>query len=170
MITESTYPLIFLRLNSISGPLRVEVISCNSVILRWAAPMNCREKMRYIIEKTNCYIKGWQMVGETDQLWANVNQLEATVRYKFRVRAINSFGISVPLESNDWVEMRSNTETKIIEKCNPNTRENCAPNAVPNRYYEKKDIQMTIEEDHNEDLKDLALINSLAKAHHANDD
>uniref|UniRef100_A0A670HZ44 Titin n=1 Tax=Podarcis muralis TaxID=64176 RepID=A0A670HZ44_PODMU len=75
------------------GPVRFDEVSSNFVVLSWEPPAytgGCQIS-NYIVEKRDTTTTTWQMVSAT--------VARTTIKYIFRVMAVNKYGIGEPLES-----------------------------------------------------------------------
>ncbi|XP_041366543.1 twitchin-like isoform X3 [Gigantopelta aegis] len=83
------------------GPLDVLDIYCDRCALMWEVPEEDggAPVTGYLVEKMDSATGEWEKVCETDDLEVDVSDLTPGHRYQFRVSAINSEGISKPLDS-----------------------------------------------------------------------
>ncbi|CAK9301085.1 unnamed protein product [Gordionus sp. m RMFG-2023] len=81
------------------GPLDASEISKNSVTLSWTKPDDDGgDPITYVVEKQDT--KGgqqWVKCGETKSEKLKISDLENKTPYKFRVKAVNKYGESLPL-------------------------------------------------------------------------
>uniref|UniRef100_A0A1I8G362 Ig-like domain-containing protein n=1 Tax=Macrostomum lignano TaxID=282301 RepID=A0A1I8G362_9PLAT len=93
------------------GPLEVKDLLADSCRLQWKPPKDTGgcEILDYIVEMCEEGSGIWEKVpGATDQPTCAVKQLVEGKRYRFRVKAVNRFGVSEPLETSGGAILAKN--------------------------------------------------------------
>lgn len=109
VICRKTFPITVITLGPPSkpkGPLRLDEIKADSVVLSWEAPEDDGggEITGYSIEKRETSQMNWKLVcSSAARTTFKVPNLVKDTEYQFRVRAENRYGVSPPLVSADVV-------------------------------------------------------------------
>ena len=87
------------------GPLSTSEINRSSCTLRWRAPKDDggSEVTHYIIEKQDEANMSWIRAGEAKGMCLRIESLIESHDYKFRVKAVNRQGESLPLSMSDSI-------------------------------------------------------------------
>lgn len=94
--------MVYDRPGEPKGPLKVEDVNKNGCTLRWEEPDDDggAEVSHYIIEKQDANTGRWTFCGESPSTSLTINDLSPGHEYKFRVKAVNKYGESEPLETS----------------------------------------------------------------------
>ena len=84
------------------GPLKISDIHKEGCILEWKAPEDDGGApiTHYVVEKQDANTGRWVPCGESPDTKLEVTDLQPGHEYKFRVKAVNKYGDSDPLESS----------------------------------------------------------------------
>uniref|UniRef100_A0A8C7YJ88 Titin n=1 Tax=Oryzias sinensis TaxID=183150 RepID=A0A8C7YJ88_9TELE len=101
-VTEEIIVIILDKPGPPTGPVKIEEVSCNYVVLSWEPPEytgGCQIN-NYIVEKRDTTTTNWQIVSATiARTTIKVSKLKTGVEYQFRVCAENRYGKSSPIVS-----------------------------------------------------------------------
>uniref|UniRef100_A0AC34GPF1 Twitchin n=1 Tax=Panagrolaimus sp. ES5 TaxID=591445 RepID=A0AC34GPF1_9BILA len=84
------------------GPMKISDIHKEGCTLEWKAPEDDGGApiSHYVVEKQDANTGRWVACGESPDTKLEVNDLQPGHEYKFRVKAVNKYGESDPLESS----------------------------------------------------------------------
>lgn len=99
--TAEVKVLVYDRPGEPKGPLKVDNIHKNGCTLNWQEPEDDggAEVSNYIVEKQDVKTGRWTFAGETASTSMQIEDLSPGHEYKFRVKAVNKYGESDPLET-----------------------------------------------------------------------
>uniref|UniRef100_A0A3B3DH62 Titin n=1 Tax=Oryzias melastigma TaxID=30732 RepID=A0A3B3DH62_ORYME len=102
-VTEEIIVIILDKPGPPTGPVKIEEVSCNYVVLSWEPPEytgGCQIN-NYIVEKRDTTTTNWQIVSATiARTTIKVTKLKTGVEYQFRVCSENRYGKSSPIVSS----------------------------------------------------------------------
>ncbi|KAL5273793.1 unc-22.2 family protein [Megaselia abdita] len=84
------------------GPMRPDEVTKNAISLRWRPPRDNggSDITHYTVEKMDAQTLRWVPVGEVSDCSIRADNLIEGHEYSFRVRAVNKFGESLPLNTS----------------------------------------------------------------------
>lgn len=93
--------IVFDRPSEPQGPLKISDVNKTGCTLDWCPPEDNggASLSHYIVEKQDLINGRWTSCGEPTDTSFEVNDLTPGHEYKFRVRAVNKYGESDPLEA-----------------------------------------------------------------------